>query len=450
MQENTSEQSLRELGKVLVSQEKWKEALSVYSSILQIHKLTSKQQAIAYSNRSLCYLKLKKLDESYDDAVKSSDKAPEWFKGYLRFAYVLLEKGQWQSACMAMENGIGKEEDNGTMEKLIKSIRMKSYPSLINNIDQKEIHLKFPFLDSKKVKNEEICNIELKDVALIWIKEVFSRYHLRKEIMPIELLERRQLSNFELPEEVLKLVGKQSALTSEIWLAKKILQKDNNPETFSRNDSKETNFNMYWKYRTGNMCSYLNGGLLLLVEKLISKKIFPYVLNLNDPVSMKEKQYINSGYRLSCYFSKPYKNPWIFCQSENHFEPLVKGSGMIDSKTCKQIGSARTFNHHLVALFPFISRSKEEPIRKAQIVDLTSPQFDVFSYEQGFPYASYRVEDLRNPDVEGLLLGRAIIGIDEENFMIDLKEMGYNIFDLWKDAQDASFKRILEIVKEEK
>ena len=42
------------------------------------------------------------------------------------------------------------------------------------------------------------------------------------------------------------------------------------------------------------------------------------------------------------------------------------------------------------------------------------------------------------------------MGIDEENFMIDLKEMGYNIFDLWKDAQDASFKRILEIVKEEK
>ena len=442
MEENASEQSLRELGRTLVSQKKWSEALLVYASIFQIPNVPSKQLAIAHSNRSFCYLQLKKLDEAHDEAVKSIDKAPEWFKGYLRLANVFLEKSEGQSACMAMENGIGKEEDNGTMEKMIKDVRMKFYPSLIKNVFEKEIQMELTILDTKKRKNEQIFHVELKEVAVIWMKEVFSRFHLRKEVMSIELLDRRRFS--DLPKEMFDLKREQPEPTSEVWISKKIAV-SLHPEAFSPNEDKETSFNLCWKYRTSNLCSYLNGGLLILVNNLISKKIYPYVVNLNE-----EKQYITSGFRLSCHFSKSYKKPWILCLSENHFRPLVVGSGMIDSKTCKMIGETRNFNHHLVAVFPIESKSEGEMTRKAQIIDLTSPQFDIFSYEQGFPYYSYRVDDLRNPDVEGLLLGTTFMGINEDSFIFDLKETGFNVFELWKEAQDASLKRILEIVKKQK
>ena len=69
------------------------------------------------------------------------------------------------------------------------------------------------------------------------------------------------------------------------------------------------------------------------------------------------------------------------------------------------------------------------------------------------PFATFPVEDMRNPNIKDLFIGSSIIDnmtMGEEVYMKQLEARGLSMLDVWKEAQEAAFKRIFEICKEKK
>ena len=81
---------------------------------------------------------------------------------------------------------------------------------------RKEIKMQSTFLDTEKGNNEKNV-FRVKELAVFWRNEGFSRHHLRKEVISNEFLERRRQS----PRKYWTK-GKQPESISKVWMAKKI------------------------------------------------------------------------------------------------------------------------------------------------------------------------------------------------------------------------------------
>lgn len=71
-----------------------------------------------YSNRSACYMSLKKYDEALYDAIVVRTLKPEWIKGCYRVAVALLALERFEDAAVSAFEGMSMEQDNQELKSL--------------------------------------------------------------------------------------------------------------------------------------------------------------------------------------------------------------------------------------------------------------------------------------------------------------------------------------------
>uniref|UniRef100_A0A914PJK8 Uncharacterized protein n=1 Tax=Panagrolaimus davidi TaxID=227884 RepID=A0A914PJK8_9BILA len=88
-------EKLKEVANTLFKEEKYNEAIKVYTDILELFDLSAENKATIYSNRSASYLLAgNSLNSAKIDAEKAIKLWPSWWKGYYRLTrvYVFQEK----------------------------------------------------------------------------------------------------------------------------------------------------------------------------------------------------------------------------------------------------------------------------------------------------------------------------------------------------------------------
>ncbi|CAK9081825.1 Hsp70-Hsp90 organizing protein 2 (AtHop2) [Durusdinium trenchii] len=93
----------------------WRDAVVYYTRALSHMPEDEK----LFSNRSACYVKLKKFDKALVDAKKCASLKPEWSKAYFRVGQAHRGLRQWEDALAAFREGRFREPTNKEWEKEI-------------------------------------------------------------------------------------------------------------------------------------------------------------------------------------------------------------------------------------------------------------------------------------------------------------------------------------------
>lgn len=93
--------------------------------------------AILYSNRSLCNLKLNKIDKSYDDAKEATEYDPTYLKGYWRLGQACGAKNKYGSAVEAYIKACELDPHNKILRKECDKAKEKAKGNTINDIGEK-------------------------------------------------------------------------------------------------------------------------------------------------------------------------------------------------------------------------------------------------------------------------------------------------------------------------
>ncbi|CAL4926673.1 unnamed protein product [Urochloa decumbens] len=88
-------------------------ALKFYSEAINLDP----EDAVLYSNRSFCHVKLGEALEAFRDANTCIKLRPEWTKGYYRKGSALMSLKEYKQACDAFMAGIKLDPTNEDMEK---------------------------------------------------------------------------------------------------------------------------------------------------------------------------------------------------------------------------------------------------------------------------------------------------------------------------------------------
>ncbi|CAL4943681.1 unnamed protein product [Urochloa decumbens] len=88
-------------------------ALKFYSEAIKLDP----EDAVLYSNRSFCHVKLGEALEAFRDANTCIKLRPEWTKGYYRKGSALMSLKEYKQACDAFMAGIKLDPTNEDMEK---------------------------------------------------------------------------------------------------------------------------------------------------------------------------------------------------------------------------------------------------------------------------------------------------------------------------------------------
>eukprot|EP01133_Synstelium_polycarpum_P018255 gene18255-21845_t len=97
----TSAELLKEQGNKLYTSNQFDKAVECYTNAIDIIP-----SHILYTNRSVAYYRLGKLQESLQDATESIKIDPKWTKAYLRKAMALKDLGRTQEAFQACTEGL--------------------------------------------------------------------------------------------------------------------------------------------------------------------------------------------------------------------------------------------------------------------------------------------------------------------------------------------------------
>uniref|UniRef100_A0AC35FRV4 MYND-type domain-containing protein n=1 Tax=Panagrolaimus sp. PS1159 TaxID=55785 RepID=A0AC35FRV4_9BILA len=143
-------EQLKEKANKLFQEEKYNEAIEIYTEVLQLSGLSFENQAVIYSNRSATYLLLKSEDslelakEDADKAIKcwpscedslelakeDADKAikcwPSWWKGYYRLARVHVVQENWNEAERLIQHAFAMNSESKFVRDEISYVRKKT------------------------------------------------------------------------------------------------------------------------------------------------------------------------------------------------------------------------------------------------------------------------------------------------------------------------------------
>mmetsp|Transcript_27210 Transcript_27210/g.83539 ORF Transcript_27210/g.83539 Transcript_27210/m.83539 type:complete len:265 (+) Transcript_27210:1023-1817(+) len=112
---------LRTSGNELFKAGKFGEAEAAYSAALEVEP----ENHLLLSNRSLARCAEKKYDEAIADARECLRVAPDFVKGFYRLANAQLGLGLLDEALATVRKGLGVDEDNAELKKLMRSIKAK-------------------------------------------------------------------------------------------------------------------------------------------------------------------------------------------------------------------------------------------------------------------------------------------------------------------------------------
>eukprot|EP01083_Nonionella_stella_P034785 95096_1 len=164
---------LRQEGNALVQTKQWSKALKKYTESLSYDVNAAK----TYSNRALCYLKLKDYDDAFSDARAAIHNDPLWSKAWLRLAQTfecmerydeclnMLEHAQ--NICELNPSSTSKKQGK-ILEKYWGSIIIKKWPEeeipeiVINHMEDADRlewnHCEPGFVDESKMSDYQIMN----------------------------------------------------------------------------------------------------------------------------------------------------------------------------------------------------------------------------------------------------------------------------------------------------
>ena len=150
---NESQES-KKLGNELFKEDKYEEALEMYTKSLRRCPLSfSKDRAIFYSNRSVCFLKMKETEKCIKECTKSIELDSEFVKPLLRRAecYETTDK---------LDEALGDYKKLIDLEPRVMSHKQKCYVSCIR------VHFKI----QKTLVNPSFSRFSVTDYIIILLK----------------------------------------------------------------------------------------------------------------------------------------------------------------------------------------------------------------------------------------------------------------------------------------
>lgn len=100
------------------------EAVALYSKAIEVNEAGTNDAStvsILYANRSMCQLRMKKVEEALQDANIAAQRDPTYVKGYFRKASALIELSRFGEAKVALEQGLAiKPDDKELRDQLVK------------------------------------------------------------------------------------------------------------------------------------------------------------------------------------------------------------------------------------------------------------------------------------------------------------------------------------------
>lgn len=97
--------------------ELYEEAIELYTSAIELDP----NMHVSYSNRSACYVKLKKYEEALADGLKCVELMPSWEKGYNRVAAAYQGLKEWDKAIEICRVGI-ENTPGDSLQKMIEEV----------------------------------------------------------------------------------------------------------------------------------------------------------------------------------------------------------------------------------------------------------------------------------------------------------------------------------------
>jgi len=94
---------------------KWDEAITEYTAAIELNPLDETY----YSNRSACYIKMKKNNQALNDAVVCRYLKPKWAKGCYRLSVARLAQDRYEDAAVSAWEGLQMDEGNPELETLV-------------------------------------------------------------------------------------------------------------------------------------------------------------------------------------------------------------------------------------------------------------------------------------------------------------------------------------------
>lgn len=93
----------------------WNEAIEKYTAAISANPLDETY----YSNRSACYIKMKKNEEALNDAIICRYLKPKWPKGCYRLSVARLALDRFEDAAVSAWEGLQMDEGNSELETLV-------------------------------------------------------------------------------------------------------------------------------------------------------------------------------------------------------------------------------------------------------------------------------------------------------------------------------------------
>jgi ankyrin repeat protein len=132
-EEKAKSAELKALGNSHFSKGEWEAAIEQYTAAIAVNPL----DATYYSNRSACYLKVKKNQEALNDAVICRYLKPKWLKGCFRLSTARLAMGRYEDAAVSAWEGLQIEEGNPELETLVTKCIKKGRKEMLEKKDAK-------------------------------------------------------------------------------------------------------------------------------------------------------------------------------------------------------------------------------------------------------------------------------------------------------------------------
>jgi len=117
--------STKEKANSLFKEDKFEEALSLYSEALEIDKFHAKINAKLFCNKAACFLKLGKFEEAIEASTKAIELDKGYQKAFLRRAQAFIESEEFVKAVKDYQHLIRLDTSNSEYKKLLNEAAVK-------------------------------------------------------------------------------------------------------------------------------------------------------------------------------------------------------------------------------------------------------------------------------------------------------------------------------------
>uniref|UniRef100_A0A914YNR7 MYND-type domain-containing protein n=1 Tax=Panagrolaimus superbus TaxID=310955 RepID=A0A914YNR7_9BILA len=125
---NNEFEKLKEKANELFKDEKYNEAIKVYTQVLQLSGLSPENQAKIYSNRSASFLLFdsqNSLKSAKIDAEKAIKLWPNWWKGHFRMARAQMKSDEWLQAEKSLKNALALNSESKEIRDELSFVRVE-------------------------------------------------------------------------------------------------------------------------------------------------------------------------------------------------------------------------------------------------------------------------------------------------------------------------------------